>query len=99
VFQVGFFGNRILIWAFLIAYCSMLIGLEVPVIANWLELTDPGPRGWAVVGVCVVIHIVLVEFAKFILRIIFKNELSRPGMKTNDLNMMNLPPKNELAKH
>lgn len=71
IFVTGVTGNRILVFAFFLSFGLLLLGLEVPEIAHWLELTDPGPLGWAVVWVCVVIQIVLVELFKLWVRSIF----------------------------
>ncbi|KAJ3368005.1 hypothetical protein HDU91_000909 [Kappamyces sp. JEL0680] len=68
VFVTGITGNRVLVFAFFLSYGLLLLGLEVPAIAHWLELTDPGGAAWGIVWICVVIQVVCVEAMKWVLR-------------------------------
>ena len=71
IFVTGITENRVLVFAYFLSFGLLLIGLEVPSISQWLELTDPGPLGWAVVFVCLAIQIVVVELLKLFIRTVF----------------------------
>lgn len=71
VFKTGITGNKILVAAFFIAYGLLLFGLLVPPVAAWLELSNPSGAAWGLILGCVVLHIILVETLKFVLRRIF----------------------------
>jgi Ca2+-transporting ATPase len=73
--KVGILGNKLLIVSFFVAYGCLLFGLEVPPVAQWLGLVDPGALAWGVIWICVAIQIVLIEFLKFVLRFFFNDKM------------------------
>ncbi|KAJ3046137.1 P-type ATPase [Rhizophlyctis rosea] len=82
VFRVGLFGNRILVWAFLVSVFLMLLGVYVPGLSDILELEDISGIGWGIIAICVVIHVSLVELAKVMLRAINRHGGVRNWVKT-----------------
>jgi Ca2+-transporting ATPase len=96
VFKVGFFGNKFLVGAFILSYGLLVLGLEIPVVASWLGLTDPGLIGWAVIAVCIVCQVVLVELVKFCCRIVFKDEVAQPMVERGAFTMVKIQSKDTL---
>jgi Ca2+-transporting ATPase len=95
-FKVGIMGNKLLIYAFFIAYGLLLFGLYVPPVAKWLELEDPGAYAWGIIWVGVVIHVICIETLKFIIRY-FYNPKS-PVEDEEVPKIIQLPSTDELAK-
>jgi Ca2+-transporting ATPase len=72
IFQTGLWSNIWLPVSFIIALGILVFGMEVPLVANWLQLTSIKGPGWGIVFICVGIHFVLVEFFKWVVRSYFK---------------------------
>ncbi|KAJ3325453.1 P-type ATPase [Boothiomyces sp. JEL0866] len=79
VFKTGIIGNKILVFSFFLSFGLMLLGLEVPAIASWLGLVDPGGLAWAVVWICVAFQIVFVEVLKLVIRSFFLPKQEKRG--------------------
>ncbi|KAI9301670.1 hypothetical protein BJ944DRAFT_290754 [Cunninghamella echinulata] len=68
ILKTGITSNRWLIYAFLISFSSMLIGIYVPGISQWLELTFMNSISWGMVFICCFIQMILVESGKWCIR-------------------------------
>jgi Ca2+-transporting ATPase len=71
VFTTGVTSNIYLIYSFFISFGFLVLGVEVPVINDWLELTSITGVGWLIVFICVLIHFVLIQLVKSLARYIF----------------------------
>ena len=87
IVATGDIDIKALVYAFFIAYGLFLIGLEVPGVNGWLELTDPGALAWAVVWVCVAIQIVFVELLKLVVRTVLERYAIKADQETGDGKM------------
>ena len=85
VFQTGITSNKYLIGAFLVSFGFLVLGIHLPGLNTWLEIEAIPPIGWAVIGVCMVTHFILVEFMKLIVRQ-FTQKPATPGYTIVQLN-------------
>lgn len=81
VFHTGILSNKILIYAFILSFGFLIIGVEVPGINTWLELESIGGYGWLIVFICAFIHFVIVEVTKLLIRQVFG---SGPALGKNE---------------
>ncbi|ORX90715.1 calcium ATPase [Basidiobolus meristosporus CBS 931.73] len=68
IFKVGILSNRYMIGAYIFSMSCMLIGIYVPVIARWLDLTPVPAFGWAKILITLVVLFVINETIKFAIR-------------------------------
>ncbi|CAG8578607.1 10329_t:CDS:10 [Ambispora leptoticha] len=65
VFKMGFFGNKWMIVSILGSFIAMLIGIYVPGIRDWLELTPVPGFGWLKIIICCMVLILSSELTKW----------------------------------
>ncbi|KAG2183376.1 hypothetical protein INT43_006382 [Umbelopsis isabellina] len=69
VFETGILGNKWMIGALVISIGFMLMGIYCPGLNDWLELTPVSGWSWIKIVVCAVIHSIVVETGKLIIRL------------------------------
>ncbi|KAI8069379.1 hypothetical protein BC940DRAFT_25452 [Gongronella butleri] len=68
MFKMGILGNKWLLAAFFLSLACMLLGIYAPGLSHWLELTPVDAPSWAMVVICCIIMLTLVEFEKAMIR-------------------------------
>ncbi|ORX62615.1 PMCA-type calcium-translocating P-type ATPase [Hesseltinella vesiculosa] len=68
IFSINVFDNVWLIVAFIISFGLMVIGIYVPGISSWLELTNVDGLSWAMICACCLAQILFVEAGKWFIR-------------------------------
>ncbi|CAO3632586.1 unnamed protein product [Cunninghamella echinulata] len=68
ILKTGITSNRWLIYAFFVSFSSMIIGIYVPGISQWLELTFMNSISWGMVFICCFVQMILVESGKWCIR-------------------------------
>ncbi|ORX56810.1 calcium ATPase [Hesseltinella vesiculosa] len=68
MFKVGIVGNRWLLVAFAVSFGFMLLGIYAPRLSDWLELTFVDGPSWAMILICCVLILAMVEFEKSVIR-------------------------------
>ncbi|KAI9353333.1 hypothetical protein DFJ73DRAFT_624448 [Zopfochytrium polystomum] len=63
VFTTGIWANKWMVWSVLGSLGTMLMGIYVPGLSDWLELEGPSDE-WYIIAICVVIQVCLVELLK-----------------------------------
>ncbi|CAB4407875.1 unnamed protein product [Rhizophagus irregularis] len=64
IFKTGIFGNKWMVGSVIGSFVAMLIGVYVPGINTWLELTPVPAIGWVKILICCVIQIAITEIGK-----------------------------------
>ncbi|KAI8814697.1 hypothetical protein BJ742DRAFT_671382 [Cladochytrium replicatum] len=68
LFQTGIFGNKWMVYAYILSFVLMVAGYYIPGLNTFLELTPMGWQAWVITIIAVVIQLVIVEILKVILR-------------------------------
>jgi len=68
LFSTGLLGNITMVWCVLGSFVAMLIGIYVPGISDWLELTPVNWFGWIKILICCLFWITFVELEKVVVR-------------------------------
>ncbi|CAJ0769416.1 12097_t:CDS:10 [Entrophospora sp. SA101] len=66
VFKTGFFTNKWMIVSVVGSFIALLLGIYVPGLREWLDLTPVPAFGWAKIAICVIIQLIISELGKFI---------------------------------
>ncbi|KAJ1555214.1 P-type ATPase [Nowakowskiella sp. JEL0078] len=69
VFTTGIFGNRWMVYAFVLSFGFLLAGFYIPGLNHFLELEPMGWQAWVITIVSVLIQLVIVEILKLIFRL------------------------------
>ncbi|RGB43783.1 hypothetical protein C1646_616641 [Rhizophagus diaphanus] len=64
IFKTGIFGNKWMVGSVIGSFVAMLMGVYVPGINTWLELTPVPAIGWVKILICCIIQIAITEIGK-----------------------------------
>lgn len=68
IFVTGILGNRCMIYAFVVSFGCLLLGIYAPGISTWLQLSFVDGTSWVMILICCILQVAAVEIQKFVIR-------------------------------
>ncbi|PVZ97012.1 hypothetical protein BB558_003067 [Smittium angustum] len=68
VFKTGILSNMFMVYAVSLSFALLVMGMYIPAVAKWLELTPLNGIAWLLIFASLVVQIIYVDTIKFFLR-------------------------------